>query len=250
MLDLTLKDNDRKWLQAHYPDLKINSKANESVEITGNLRFRMVFSGEGKPYVIDPPANYTDGIKIEDEYKIKIELRGSEFSNLPQVYEYSDRIKKVAEERKLKPEDLHINPSGAACLCIQQEESATLPNGFNFEDFFNNLVIPFFYAQSYFEKNNAWPWGQYSHGVWGLIEWYLQQENPTKQATEDFLGRLKKYNREWQLLCQFLAPKYRVKGHHQCACGKNEKFRNCHKQVLHGIWKLKQNIAEFGIKVS
>jgi len=248
MLDLTIKKNDRKYLQAHYPDLELHAKDRKSIKIIGNLRFSMIFSGEGKPYVINPPANYTDGIKINDKYKIKIELQGSEFSNLPQVYECDDRIKKVAEKRKLKLEDLHINPSGAACLCVQQEELANFPNGFNFKDFFNNLIIPFFYAQSYFEKNNTWPWGQYSHGVWGLIESYLYQENITKQTVENFLERLKKYSREWQLLYQWLSPKYKVKGHHQCCCGKSEKFRNCHKEVLRGIWKLKQNIADFNIK--
>lgn len=249
MLDLTLNDNDKEWLQAHYPSLKVHVKDKKLFEIIGSLRFSMAFSGEGKPYVIDPPPNNNEGVKIEDEYKVRIELRGSEFSNLPQVYESDDRLEKIVRDRNLKLEDLHINPSGAACLCIQQEETDNLPSGFNLKDFFNNLVIPFFYAQSYFEKNNTWPWGQYSHGVWGLVEWYLKQKNPTKQATEDFLDRLKRYSREWQLLVKWLAPKYRVKGHHQCACGSSEKFRNCHKDVLHGVWKLKETIGKFGVKV-
>ena len=117
------------------------------------------------------------------------------------------------------------------------------------QNFFNNLVIPFFYAQVIFEKIMLCM-GQYSHGVWGLIEWHLRQENSTIQTVENFLERLKRYSREWQLLTKWLAQKYRIKGHHQCACGSGDKFRNCHKDVLHGIWELKQNIAELDIKVS
>jgi len=249
MFDLFIKDEDKKWLKEHYPTLEISYKDNCIAEIIGIFSFSMTFLQEGKSYVIDPVSNYTNGVKIEDKYQIQIELKKSEFSDLPQVYETGSRLEKVAKNRNLKKEDLHINPSGAACLCIKPEEAESLQNGFSLQDFFNNLMVPFFYAQSYFEKNNAWPWGQYSHGIWGLIEWYLKQDNPTKQSTEDFLARLKKDHNKWQLLKECLAPNHKIKGHHLCLCGKNEKFRNCHNDVLHGIWKLKRHIAEFCIKV-
>ncbi len=250
MWDLILSDKDKNWLQVQYPDLKIFKNNAGIVEIAGNFRFSMVFLGEGKPYIINPQKDYPEGIRIDGEYKIKIELQKSKFSNLPQVYECGNRIKKVAQNKGLGLEDLHINPNGAACLCIQEEELENLPNGFNLEDFFNNLLVPFFYAQSFFEKRGIWPWGQYSHGVWGLIEWYSKQDNSTQKTTKSFIEkRLKKYVSEWQLLSKLLDPKYKVKGHHQCICGKNEKFRKCHKDVLHGIWKLKQDIAKFGIKM-
>lgn len=249
MFNLSIKDEDTKWLKGHYPTLKISYKDNGIAEIIGIFSFSMAFLQEGKPYVINPVPDYTDGIKLKDKYQIRIELKGSEFSDLPQIYETDSRLEKVAESRNLRKEDLHINPSGAACLCIKPEEVESLPNGFSLQDFFNNLVTPFFYAQSYFEKNNTWPWGQYSHGVWGFIEWYLKQDNPTKQTTEDCLECLRKYNNEWQLLKGCLASKYKVKGHHLCICGKNEKFRNCHNNVLHGIWKLKQHITKFCIKM-
>ena len=249
MFDLSIKKEDIEWLKKYYPALKIHYKDNKATEVIGDLYFSMVFLEEGKPYIINPDYGYSNGVKIKDKYQIRIELKGSEFSDLPQVYETNSRLKKVADSRNIKKEDLHINPSGAACLCIKPEEAASLPNGFNFQDFFNNLVIPFFYAQSYFEKNNTWPWGQYSHGIWGFIEWYLKQDNPTRKSTEDFLEQLQKYNNEWQLLKNLLTPKREVKGHQQCICGKDEKFRNCHKDILHGIWKLKQDIAKFSINM-
>lgn len=243
MFDLTLKNEDEKWLQRHYRDLKIKKRNDGIVEIVGPFIFSMAFQNEGKPYVINPAPDYTGGRKIQDEYQIRIELKGSEFSDLPQVYETGSRLKKVAKNKNLRQEDLHINPSDAACLCIRSEEPSNLPDGFNLENFFNILLVPFFYAQSYFEKNNSWPWGQYSHGVWGFIEWYLGQEKPTAEILGDLLQRLQKYGNEWAKIKPALAPKHRIKGHQNCICGKMEKIRNCHPEVLRGLWKLKQDMA-------
>ena len=219
MFDLILKDEDEKWLQAHYPTLKIQRSNDGIVEIVGPFIFSMAFQSEGEPYVINPALDYTKGTKIQDEYQIRIELKGSEFSDLPQVYEIGSRLQKVADDRNLRREDLHINPSGAACLCIRPDEAGNLPNGFNIEDFSNILLVPFFYAQSYFEKTNTWPWGQYSHGVWGFIEWYLKQEKSTSTKTEDLLRRLQKYGNEWTKIKAILAPRYKINGQHNCIRG-------------------------------
>jgi len=187
MFDLSVKDEDAKWLKEHYLGLKLHRKEGSIAEIVGVLSFSMTFLQEEKLYVINPNPDYSDGVKIEDEYQIRIELKRSKFSNLPQVYETDYRLLRVAESRGIQKEDLHINPtSGSACLCIKPEENIKLPNGFNLQVFFNELVIPFFYAQSYFEKNNSWPWGQYSHGVLGFIEWYLEQANSTREKKRIF----------------------------------------------------------------
>jgi len=246
MFDLSIKADDEKWLNVHYPSLKIHKGNNSNEEIAGTLNFSMAYQ-EGRPYVINPAPDYAEGVKIQDSYQIRIEFKASEFSDLPQVLETGSRIAKVAQSRNLKLEDLHINnPSGAACLCIKPEEAGNFPAGFNIINFFNYLVIPFFYAQSYFEKYNSWPWGQYSHGNLGIIEWYLQQKEFDIQSVNDFLGRLKKYN-NWQTLKQLLEQKHKIKGHHLCVCGKDEKFRRCHPEVLQGIWKLKKDIKKFNI---
>lgn len=245
MFDLSIRSNEEKWLNTHYPNLKIYKGNNGDIEITGVLNFSMAYQ-EGKPYVINPASDYAEGVKIKDSYQIKIGFKASEFSDLPQVFETGSRIEKIAQSRNLKPEDLHVNPSGAVCLCIKPEEAGNLPTGFNIADFFNNLVVPFFYAQSYFEKYNSWPWGQYSHGNLGFIEWYLQQEEASSQSVVDFLERLKKYN-NWQKLKQLLEPRHNVKGHHLCICGKDEKFRKCHSEILKGVWKLKKDIKKFSI---
>lgn len=210
----------------------------------------MVLPSDKQSYVIKPTTEHlTNGERIQDKYQIEIIFKTSEHSNLPQVYEKSNRIKSVATAKKLNLADLHINPDGAACLCLNIKERNYLPNGFNLPDFFHKLVIPFFYGQSYFEKYGGWPWEEYSHGVCGLLEeWCLQQNNTTKDGVERYLGCLKKRH-EWQLLQKLLVPGKKVKGHYPCVCGSSKKFRNCHKKALLGLWKLKKDIEAFHIDI-
>lgn len=251
MFDLSIKENEKKWLRANYPTLKINKDRSGYTKVTGLLKFDMVLYPDDGSYVIKPnPKHLTQGQRIQDEYQIEIIFKNSEHSDLPQVYEKGGRIASVAANQRRKLEDLHINQglNGVACLCANIEEANWLPNGFNLQDFFNNLVIPFFYGQHYFEKNGVWPWKEFSHGLVGLLESYLKQENITKEKIEEFLSRLRK-RQDWQSFQICLSSQKKIKGHHICLCGRPEKFRNCHNDALHGLWKLKEDIIKFCVKI-
>lgn len=251
MFNLTIKENEKKWLRANYPTLKINKDRSGYVKMEGLLKFDMVFYPDDESYVIKPgPEHLTQGQRIQDEYQIEIILKNSEHSSLPQVYEKGGRIVATAGSRKRDLRDLHINPDlgNVVCLCLNTEENDWLPNGFNLQDFFHNLVIPFFYGQSYFEKNEVWPYREYSHGVCGLLEGYLKRCDITKEKVQEFLGYLKK-QKDWQLLQVRLDPKKEVKGHHSCICGSSNKFKNCHKDAFRGLWRLKEDIINFRIKI-
>lgn len=209
----------------------------------------MVLADDGQSYVIKPePEHLLGGKSIQDKYQIEIIFKTSEHSNLPQVYEKDGRIKSVSAAKNRKLEDLHINPNGAACLCLNIREREYLPNGFNLPDFFHNLVIPFFYGQSYFEKNEVWPGEQYGHGIAGLLEGYLEKDDVHKEGAESFIGCLKP-RQEWQFIQKVLTTKKRIKGHYPCICGSSKKFRSCHKNALHGLWKLKRDVAAFRVNI-
>jgi len=251
MFNLKLEKDDEDWLRANYPELQIKKGVDSIPVIEGLLHFDMVFYDENKSYIIKPEAEHlTRGHRIQDEYKIEIVFKTSEHSNLPQVYERGNRIEMVSKNRSLKPEDLHINPSGAMCLCLNIQEEDYLPNGFNVADFFNNLVIPFFYAQSFFEKTKIWKWGQYGHGSIAFFEWYLKQEAIGKEKVEKLIVHMKKRT-DWVKFQLYLLPSTLIKGHHECLCGSKDKlkFRNCHKNALHGLWKLKKDIKDFCVKL-
>lgn len=247
MCNLKISDAEKAWLEENFPSLAVSCE-NGSTSIWGVCEFEMVFHMEGLPYYINPfpekQSNLLDayeGVRIRDEFAIKIVLQRRENSLLPPVFEIGGRIERVAREKQLKLSDLHCNDDGSACLCIRTEESKKLPDGFNLPDFFHNLVIPFFYAQSYFEKYGVWPWGEYSHGVLGLLEWYSAAGIQSRKDTEAFLKQLSQYP-QWKLIKTRLMNKVGVKGHHVCICGKANKFRDCHIAVFLGLWQLRKDV--------
>lgn len=250
MLNLSINEQDKQWLHKDYPELKFGVAKDGHPKITGNLVFDMVFYKDGKPYVINPTKdNLSGGERIKDRYQIEIIFKASEYSNLPQVLETGSRLKTVAESTNLQLIDLHVNPTGPVCLCVKLEEEKTFPNGFSLPEFIHKLVVPFFYAQSYFEKHNTWPWGQYSHGVLGLFEWYLEQQNITKEKLEEFADQLKRDQKVWQVLHYLLIRKSGVKGHNPCLCGSSKKYRNCHQKVFNGMWRLKKDMEILGVTI-
>lgn len=247
MFELVISEDDERWLNANYPELKIVKDKDDYPTIRGLIKFDMIFYQEDKPYVINPgPEHIASGQRIQDEYQIEIVLKSSKHSNLPQVYERGERLKSIVADKQLKLTDLHINPEEAACLCLNIEAENYLPNGFTLQEFFNFLVIPFFYAQSYFEKNNSWPWGQYSHGSVGIFEWCSNQSNVPVDIIRELLDDLKRLP-DWEKVQPYLDPKKKVKGHYDCLCESKRKFRNCHEDALHGIWKLKQDMGTYSV---
>lgn len=228
MFQLELSKNDQKWLQEKYPDLTI-TRENGIHVVSGEFQFDAKFNDE----------------RIIDTYRVKIELQGNQFSDLPNVIETGSRIRKISEERGIPLPDLHSYEDGSTCLCLRLAESDYFPDGFFFPIFIEKLVVPFFYAQSYFEEHKIWPWETYSHGVYGWLEWYLDQKNVSPDVTDDFFIKLKS-TQEWQKIRNELFKKGGVKGHHPCICGSSQKYRNCHNKVFRGLWKLQQDAKAFG----
>ncbi|MFC2043181.1 hypothetical protein ACFLUA_03415 [Chloroflexota bacterium] len=226
-----MSNNDQKWLQEKYPGLTI-ARENGIQIVSGDFKFDAIF----------------DDKRITDTYEVRIELQGNQFSDLPKVIETGSRIRKISAEREIPLSDLHSYEDGSACLCVKLVESGYFLEGFSFPIFIKELIIPFFYAQSFFEDFNDWPWETYSHGKLGWIEWYLDQKYVSPEITDNFLKKLKS-TQDWQHIQNELGKKGGVKGHHQCICGSSLRYRNCHKKVFRGFWKLQQDAKEFSILI-
>jgi hypothetical protein len=231
MFKLVVNENDKKWLQEKYPGLTINRENGIQV-VAGEFHFDADYQGE----------------RITDIYEIRIELLGSNLSDLPKVFDIASRIKRNSKERGIPLSDLHTNKDGSACLCVRLSEADYFPNGFSFQKFIEELVVPFFYGQSYFEKSGNWPWETYSHGIFGWLEWYFDQIEITSGITGEFLKKLKS-TQVWELIQSELIKDCGIKGHHSCICGSKKIYRNCHNKVFRGLWKLHQDSKEFGILI-
>lgn len=246
MFDLTFTPEDKEWLFHEHPSLKISDVSGVTV-LSGKLKFDMIYEDKGNNFIVFPKKYKGDGVHIKDEYEIKIILKSSNISELPQVFETASRISGFAKKCNLPLYDFHVNGDQSVCLCVAGKEREYFPNGFDFKLFINQLVIPFFYAQTYYQKFNKWPWGEYAHGILGIFEWYNEKNEVEKEELEKILDRIR-LSSEWKSLASKFRGKNWVKGHTTCLCGKGERIRKCHPNALAGMWKLNDDLEKFGLK--
>lgn len=245
MFDFSLTSNDKAWLTKEHPTLNLQEIA-DSVVIFGILKFEMVYEADNDSFTIFPKNYKGSGVLIKDEYEIKIVLPKFGSNDLPKVYETASRITKVAKNKSLPRYDLHFSFDDSACLYVAGKEKEYFPQGFDLRTFINQLVIPFFYAQTYFEKFDKWPWGEYSHGMLGMFEWYNEQQNLSQSDVGQMLDRLRQSG-VWRSIYQRFKGKNWVKGHTPCMCGSGTKIRNCHNAALIGMWKFGADMQKNGL---
>jgi ubiquitin-protein ligase len=119
--------------------------------------------------------------------------------------------------------DRHILENGQACLEVQTEIKRRWPPGSNLIDFITNLVEPFLAWQVYYDAFGKAPeWGDRSHGVEGILEYYAE-----------LLGR--RVDKTTIKFMKLLARKKHPKGHEICPCGSGKKLRHCHHMLLHEL---------------
>ena len=231
MLSFELTETDKNWLQERYPELNLTNK-NGVLVIVGIFNFDAVYND----------------CRIADSYDIQIELKANELSTLPRVRETSSRIQKVAKSRSIDLPDLHTYDDGTACLCVKPAEASYFPDGFSFQIFLENLVVPFFYAQSFFEQNNNWPWETYSHGSLGWLEWYFDQEFTSAELTSLYLQELRHQN-DWRKIHRALTRKGGPKSYRVCFCGSSKSYWYCHRKAFGGLKRLAEDMRVFKIKL-
>jgi len=245
MFNLELSSDDRKWLSKEHSSLKVEENLG-SIVVLGSLTFEMVYEPDDDKFFVFPRDYKGKGVLIKDQYDIRILIPKTSAPDLPKVYAIGSRITDVAKQKSLPTYDLHFNFDGSACLYVVGKEKEYFPNDFDFKIFMNQLVIPFFYAQSYFQKFGEWPWGEYAHGISGMFEWYNEQENPTESNVKQMLERLKIAD-DWKLISGKFKGKNWVKGHSDCLCGSGKKMRNCHNIALRGMWKFGNDVKKHNL---
>ncbi len=223
-----LSVNEKEWLKARFPKLEINENEKGFV-FNGDLVVDMFYDGSvDEGYVIFPDKNvHSSDQYIIDCYQIRIEYCDTRF--IPIVYETAGRLKKFARQRNMELADLHINFAGDLCLCPKPLEKVKLANSYTIEDFFKLMLIPFFYAQSYFEKYSKWPWKDYSHGDPGIVECfaaYISKVQEKKAFIENTVNSLNVKNQ------MIVRSADQITRQALCFCNSGNKFRNCH----HGAW--------------
>jgi hypothetical protein len=117
--------------------------------------------------------------------------------------------------------DRHILKNGEACLGVRAEIGKHWPAGSTIVEFIDNLVAPFLAWQSYYDAfGKAPPWGERSHGIKGIYEFYAELLDwPVEKRLTGFM--------------ELLARKNRPKGHEICPCESGKRIRDCHRPLIY-----------------
>jgi hypothetical protein len=209
----------KKWDEDN-PDLLVKMKS-EIEEAYPNLHFRekngLVCIKGSFPVIHDD--------KILDRFSIEIIIPRNYPDSVPIVRETEGRIPRIA--------DRHMNEKGEACLFLPDQRWEAWPKGSSFLSFLQVPVHNYFLGQCLFEKEGEWPFGQWGHGIEGILEYYSQIfETKDGDIIINYLDCLSK-------------PK--IKGHWDCPCGSGKRLRDCH---LNKLTDLRQNIPLENIRKS
>ena len=234
-----ITNDDLDWLEIHYPGMVYIPSKNI---LRGCLWFRMVYCPVDDICVVNPEcsADFAGSIFIEDAYELDIEL--NDLQSWAVVRETAGRIKWSANKWGRELSDVHVYSDDSLCLCPKPEEKLRFPSGFTLHDFLNNLLIPYLFYQSYFEKHGAELWKGSSHGDLGILESYRKQNFPNTQlimVVETYIASLS--SETIKLIVNGKEPDR----HMLCPCRSRRKFRDCHSIGFDGLIRLRSDYLKF-----
>lgn len=151
-----------------------------------------------------------ENLPIIDSYQIRIEVPLAFPQKIPTVYEIGGKIEKKFQ---------HFLTDGSLCLGVHTEMKEKLKNDSSVLEFVDSFVISYLYTHSYYLKYGQMPFGERSHGLEGIYEFY--KEKLLVKTSSDVIKML-----------GFICFKdYR--GHLNCPCGSKMKMRKCiHKDII------------------
>jgi len=213
---------------------------------------KLEFKGEGVwKGIIDVYAKYKEYPIIDDSFEVLIFAPSRYPLQLPYLVESGGRTKKIAEKHNITDlQDLHCNTKDnyTACLCARREEKKKFPPGSNLTVFIENLVIPYLYGLSYFEKCGKWaPWGELSHGALGSLEYHVET---TDKVTEELIREISldlRSDENWKYYNKQLRQ---PSGRKRCVCSSGEPFEFCHKKAWEGLLRLHAEISNFNLNAN
>lgn len=247
----TVKNNT--ILLTYYPDLIFVS----ADRIEGTLKIRALYDQAVQKIVIDPTMkDKNNPFYIEDSYNIKIDFPSDLQRQAPSVYEINGRIIKAGKARGLmNPLDLHLFKDGRSCLCPQPLLFEYIRSGkiSDLQIFLDELVTPYFYQQSFFERFGYWPVKNYSHGYPAIFEYYHRETSKLGKTNKHLVDLCSISLLSLSNLHKYLKPlvenKRGIKPTSKCFCGSEKKYKKCHrrkftKEAREGFVKFMEDIRK------
>jgi hypothetical protein len=217
------------WLRIAYPKLAPNE---DNTEIRGEISFAATYHAASALFsIVRPNAAELPGLFLSGTYNILIkDVVTMEKARwlFPRLYIQDDAFPFCAER--------HFYAGKAACLCGPSEEAALLKKGYFFQQYLEELCIPFLYGQCYYDLHAQWPWPDYDHDTLGVLQSYLASGN--LESIQFTLGWFLNGRATWPTMRAILSSNKRPKGHMPCFCAKGAPIRNCHPEAWEGLKKL------------
>jgi len=150
--------------------------------------------------------------KYWDTYNIEIRHCDNFPFHFPIVHETGGKIPRIL--------DWHIKPhDGSCCITVPIKEVLYCKNGITIIQFIEDHVIPYFFNQTYRKTEGVYANGEYGHGVFGKIDFYVELFETDKM--NELVNMLKK--------CIFLKGNLNKKS--SCICGSKMRMRKCHQDI-------------------
>ncbi len=144
-----------------------------------------------------------------------VEIKGSERYPLsfPKLFEVGDAFPKIA--------DWHVYESNdkSCCIDVPMNEKIICKDGLHIMDYIKRFAIPYLANQSYRKREGYYPFGEYSHGIVGRIEYY--QEKLKAKSPSDFIKMFTLIINDFDPVRTAFCP----------ICEKS-KFRKCHRSAF------------------
>ena len=139
------------------------------------------------------PVMGTHG-EVIDRFHVRIEIPQGYPRELPIVRETGGRIPWI--------EDRHVNSDGTACVMMPEERYRVWPHGSTLTDFLNGPLRNFFLGQLARERGEPWPFGEWSHGEAGFLEFVHSELGTTDRVhVMRYLAALSKSQPNFRLPC-------------------------------------------------
>lgn len=174
-----------------------------------------------------------EGLALEDCFAVRIKAHNPHSARLPALEEIGGRTKAIGSKYGISDlRMLHRNSDGTACVCVRQVELEKFPLGAPLMSYVENLVVPYLYGLSFYDKHGKWPWPDYSHGGLGLLEFYADTTNErTREEFTEVLAALKS-EPAWRDYYKQLKKPSSKRG---CLCGSGKQFSRCHSRAWEGL---------------
>lgn len=175
-----------------FKGLKLLEK-NKTLKLVGKIKVNSVFND----------------VRIIEDFCVEITIPNEYPLEIPTIKEIGGKI-----DRRYH----HINYNGTLCLATETEIKLEFNKGLALIEWIDRYVIPYLFSYCYYKRYNIFPFGERSHGIEGIFEFYKEFfEVESKAQCINLLDYICNKN---------------YRGHDACPCNNGEKVRKCHKDKI------------------